>query len=57
MIEIKPEWIAEYFMEGLSVKQYLGESVLTSCGDIYITGHITPKHLADFLNEKMKEET
>ena len=57
MIEIKPEWITEYFLEGLSIKEYQGKSVLTSVGDIHVQGYVTPKHLADFLNEKMKEET
>ena len=57
MSKIKPEWITEYFLEGLSIKEYQGKSVLTSVGDIHVQGYVTPKHLADFLNEKMKEET
>ena len=63
MSKIKPEWIAEYLLEGLTLDQFIGDtkisvikSILTTIGDIFVEGYITPSHLADFLNEKMKEE-
>ena len=55
MNEIKPEWIAEYFLGGKDEKQYPDGAMLTSCGSIYITGYIEPGHLADFLNEKKRD--
>ena len=54
MNEIKPEWIAEYFLGGKDEKQYPDGAMLTSCGSIYITGYIESEHLADFLNEKAR---
>ena len=65
MIEIKPEWIAEYFLDannhrrtfpGAHTHVFSFACHQTTLGDISIGGNLSPSHLAKFLNEKTREE-
>jgi len=54
MNEIKPEWIQEYFEKDLTaVDVWIQEGATIE--NMYVDGAFSPRDMAKFLNEKIKE--